>query len=124
MAPTNQDSVGSSIPAVPQPAEVRPLSVLELKSLLEQGQIRVFDVRPAFERSLASLASAVALDEAGQALLMSLPKDSPIAMLCHHGVRSHFAAQQLAAIGFRNLFNVEGGIDAWSVMVDPLVPRY
>ena len=43
---------------------------------------------------------------------------------CHHGVRSQAAAEYFQREGFRNLCNLEGGIDAWSTLVDPSVPRY
>jgi len=44
---------------------------------------------------------------------------------CHHGIRSQSAAEYfLREKGFRNLYNLRGGIDAWSQLVDPSVPRY
>ena len=53
-----------------------------------------------------------------------LPKNTPIAFLCHHGTRSRSAAEHFVSQGFSKIYNVEGGIDAWSVKVDPTVPRY
>ena len=47
-----------------------------------------------------------------------------IALHCHHGVRSRAAAEQLLREGFTNVYNLEGGIEAWSREVDPSVPRY
>lgn len=49
--------------------------------------------------------------------------DRPIAVLCHHGVRSAQVAAFLTANGL-DAFNVAGGIDAWSQRVDPGVRRY
>ena len=43
---------------------------------------------------------------------------------CHHGGRSQRAAEHFLALGFRNVANLAGGIDAWSQEVDPSVPRY
>ena len=48
----------------------------------------------------------------------------PIAVLCHHGVRSQQVAQYLASNGFTNLVNLQGGIDAWSHHVDARVAQY
>ncbi len=45
-------------------------------------------------------------------------------VLCHHGVRSMHVANYLVNKGFRNVLNVTGGIDAYSVEADPRVPRY
>ena len=53
-----------------------------------------------------------------------LPKDLPLAFLCHHGSRSAAAAERFRQLGFTRLYNVEGGIDAWSQQVDAAVPRY
>jgi rhodanese-related sulfurtransferase len=45
-------------------------------------------------------------------------------VLCHHGMRSAQMCQWLAQQGFTNLNNIAGGIDAYSSLVDPSVPRY
>jgi rhodanese-related sulfurtransferase len=47
-----------------------------------------------------------------------------ILVYCHHGGRSARAVQFLTARGFEKAVNVEGGIDAWSQLIDPSVPRY
>jgi monothiol glutaredoxin len=107
-----------------QPPTVKQLSAAELKALLDRGGVELFDVRPDQERALASIAVARTLDEAGQEYLFSLDRNAPIAFLCHHGMRSQAAAEQVLAEGFRNVYNVKGGIHAWSEAVDPSVPRY
>ncbi|GAC1460579.1 MAG: rhodanese-like domain-containing protein [Chamaesiphon sp.] len=45
-------------------------------------------------------------------------------VLCHHGIRSAQMCQWLIAQGFTNVKNVAGGIDAYSVVVDPNIGRY
>jgi monothiol glutaredoxin len=107
-----------------QPATVKQLSPAELKAMLDRGAIELFDVRPDYEREIASIAVARSLDEAGQKYLLSLEKNAPIAFLCHHGMRSQNAAEQILGEGFRNVYNVKGGIHAWSETVDQAVPRY
>lgn len=54
----------------------------------------------------------------------SLPKDRPIIIFCHHGMRSANVQYYLKAKGFKNLMNMAGGIHAWSLKVDAEVPRY
>ena len=56
--------------------------------------------------------------------LSELDKDRPIACLCHHGVRSMQVARFLVGNGFAEVANIAGGIDAWSVQLDPSVARY
>ena len=107
-----------------EPPKVKQLSAPELKSMLDRGQIVLFDVRPENERALASIEGARPLDAAGQEYLFGLDRDVPVALLCHHGIRSQSAAQQLLHEGFRRLYNLESGIDAWSMTVDASVPRY
>jgi monothiol glutaredoxin len=106
-----------------EPPRVKRIAAKELKSLLDSNRIQLFDVRPAAERSLASIVHARALDEA-RADLLAMKRDSAIALHCHHGVRSRAAAESLLREGFTNVYNLEGGIDAWSQEVDPSVPRY
>ena len=55
--------------------------------------------------------------------LQSLSKDTPIAFLCHHGGRSQQAAEHFRGLGFREVYNVVGGIDAWADF-DAAIPKY
>ena len=58
------------------------------------------------------------------ARMQELPDDAQIVVICHHGGRSMQVAMFLAQHGFERVANVAGGIDAWSLQVDPSVPRY
>lgn len=51
-------------------------------------------------------------------------KDDHIIVHCHHGGRSLQVTQMLRQAGYTNVQNMAGGIDAWSLEVDPQVPRY
>ena len=53
-----------------------------------------------------------------------LPDDVPIIVYCHHGIRSLNVARYLAHVGFENVANLQGGIDAWACQIDPSLPRY
>ena len=50
--------------------------------------------------------------------------DTPLVLICHHGIRSMQCARYLASQGVERLFNLTGGIDAWSTQIDPAVPAY
>ncbi|HEY0178213.1 MAG TPA: Grx4 family monothiol glutaredoxin [Dokdonella sp.] len=110
------------LPQAPQ--AIRPLDVRTLKQRLDAGDITLVDVRPEHERAIAALPQADVLTPDTHARLTALPKDAPIAFICHHGISSRSAAEHFREHGFTNLWNVEGGIDAWSIEVDPGVPRY
>ena len=96
----------------------------ELKALLDAGKVHLYDVRPDAERAIASIAAATKLDARTQEDILALPKDTPIAFHCHHGARSRGAAEALLREGFTNVYNLEGGIEAWSNEIDPSIPRY
>ncbi len=108
-----------------EPARVKPLSVQELsKWMMEGKKFDLFDVRGEDERAKAKLDRAHALDGDGEKLLASLPKDAAIVLHCHHGMRSRNAGERLLRDGYTNVYNLEGGIEAWSQKIDPKVPRY
>jgi len=109
----------------PGAQEIKSLSVQELKARLATGNITLIDVRPAQARALAApLPQARVLEDEGYESLAALPKDTPLAFICHHGVSSRGMAERFAAHGFSDVSNVEGGMDAWSRDVDSSVPRY
>jgi monothiol glutaredoxin len=109
-------------PAAPPP--VQALDVAGLKAKLDQGAIRVLDVRPAADRQRAPFPAAQALDPDSMPALAALPKDTALAFLCHFGNSSRSAAEHFRSLGFTALYNVEGGVDAWSTTIDPSIPRY
>lgn len=107
------------------PPKVKPLSTAEAHARAAAGSLTLVDVRPADERMLAAVnAPFSVLEGEGLSHLESLPKDTPLAFLCHHGQRSAQAAEHFRNLGFREVYNVEGGIEAWALEADPHVPRY
>lgn len=106
------------------PPQVRTIGARELQGKLAQGEVRLFDVRSPQEQAIAAIAGARLLDEAARADILELDRGTPLAFHCHHGVRSQAAAEFFVAQGFREVYNLRGGIDAWSREVDSAVPRY
>ncbi|UHQ23798.1 Grx4 family monothiol glutaredoxin [Lysobacter sp. 5GHs7-4] len=105
------------------PPTVRAISPADAQSRVREGALRLVDVRPADERALASVNVAFDHFDAGLEALEGLPKETPLAFLCHHGGRSAQAAEHFRQRGFREIYNVEGGIEAWAD-VDGSIPRY
>lgn len=107
------------------PARVRQMNPTELKAKLDQKMpLRLYDVRGEQERAIAQIAGSRPFDAQALAELEKLPKDTAMVFICHHGLRSQAAAEQILQRGFRNVYNLRGGIEAWSTEVDPSVPRY
>jgi monothiol glutaredoxin len=108
-----------------EPARVKQLTAKALKGMMDDGaKLALFDVRTPDEHKIASIEGAQLLDAAGQARLAGLDRATTVVLHCHHGGRSQRAAEQLIAEGYKDVYNLEGGIDAWSQTVDSKVPRY
>jgi rhodanese-related sulfurtransferase len=99
----------------------------------ESASLVVVDVRETFETSLASLAGddvvIVPLSELSQRGMAAWPesladKDRPLAILCHHGVRSAQVTVWLLQHGWTQVRSVEGGIDRYAQEIDPSVGAY
>jgi rhodanese-related sulfurtransferase len=105
---------------------VKEISVTELAAKHNGGEnLFLLDVREPDEIATASIPWAVPIpmrEVPGR--LAELPKDTPIAVLCHSGGRSGRVTAFLNENGYPGAVNVAGGIDAWSTEVDPAVPKY
>ncbi|GAA5003293.1 Grx4 family monothiol glutaredoxin [Pseudoluteimonas lycopersici] len=108
-------------PSAPKP--VRELAPEAARTMLADQRVTIVDVRPPQERALAELPHPHRTLDDGIDALESLPKDAPIAFICHHGGRSAQAAEHFRGLGFREVYNVTGGIDAWA-QIDPAISRY
>ncbi|WDD93221.1 sulfurtransferase [Burkholderia sp. FERM BP-3421] len=85
----------------------------------------VLDVREPWEIETARIANSVSIPmQQIPARSEELDDDAEIVCVCHHGMRSAQVAMFLASRGYTKLYNLQGGIDAWSRDVDPSVPRY
>ena len=110
----------------------KPLKARELETWLSQNtDLTVVDVREEQELAIARFPHPVKhlpLSEAQNwmaTLNEVLPQAGPIVVLCHAGIRSwNFGCWLLEQQPERDVWNLEGGIDAWSVTVDAAVPRY
>ena len=105
--------------------EVPEITVQELKERLENGgDVTVLDVREPYEYEVANIgARLIPLGELPERLV-ELDKDETFAIHCRTGARSANAVKLLQDAGFENVYNVKGGIVAWSEEIDPSVPKY
>jgi adenylyltransferase/sulfurtransferase len=113
---------GSAEPALAE------LSAAGLRELLERGEkLLLLDVRRADEYAQARIEGSrlIPLGElAGRLDEIAAHRDGLVVVHCHVGGRSAQACRFLAENGFRRVRNLAGGIEAWSLTVDPRVPRY
>lgn len=102
------------------------VSVQELKRKLDAREpLTLVDVRESWEYDIAQIAGSrlIPLGELEERMT-ELPREGILVIQCHSGVRSEQGARLLQQAGFANVYNLEGGIEAWSREVDPTVPRY
>ena len=86
----------------------------------------LLDVREPWEFQTAHLSGStlMPMNEVPARAFNELIEDQPIAVLCHHGARSLSVANWLRQQGFEKAQSVAGGIDLWSRVIDPTIPRY
>ncbi len=105
------------------PPKVRAISPAEVVERVNAGSLVIVDVRPADERARAAIDLPFAHFDDGVEEIEAIDKATPLAFLCHTGARSGQAAEHFRALGFSEVYNISGGIDAWSTL-EPTIPRY
>ena len=106
--------------------EIPTMSAQELKQKMDAREpFELIDVREVFEYEIARIdgAKLIPLGEIAERV-NELQHERPIVVHCHSGRRSAEAVRLLQQRGFANVYNLEGGIDAWSDQIDPNVPKY
>jgi rhodanese-related sulfurtransferase len=101
----------------------------DVKARLDRGEkLALIDVREPWEHQLCRIEGAklVPLGSLGSlaASLQTLPDVDEVICYCHHGMRSLDAAAWLRFQGIEKAKSLAGGIERWSVEIDPKVPRY
>lgn len=103
------------------------------QKLADQDDFILLDVREPVELMYADLGdgvTAVPLSELARRRLDALPtsiandKNAEVVVMCHHGNRSAQVTAWLRQNGWTNVYNLEGGIDAYAILVDSSVGRY
>ena len=116
---------GEEVKAPPLPAKPKTINPEQAKAMIGQEGVRFLDVRTPDERQVAMVEEFALLDQGlAQEILDKWDKETPMVFMCHYGGRSAQACEFFCNHGFQNVYNVQGGIDAWSQTVDSTVARY
>ena len=103
---------------------MKSISVKNLKIRIKEQNFVVLDVREPWELGIAKISKSVSIPmQEIPKRLNELKKDISYAVLCHSGIRSYHVASYLDKEGF-NVWNVDGGIDRWSLEIDTNIKRY
>lgn len=107
-------------------ADVGEMGVRELANWgVEGNPYTLLDVRTDTEVELAAMHGALHIPmHEIPSRIREIPRSAPVVVMCHHGERSYRVARFLLAGGFHDVYNLEGGIDAYAAEVDPSIPRY
>jgi rhodanese-related sulfurtransferase len=102
------------------------LEPAEVKERLDRGEaLSMLDVREPEELEIAAIPGAIHVPMNDiPARLSELDRDAQWVVVCHHGIRSAQVAMYLAQMGFTRIANLRGGIEEWSLTVDPAIARY
>ena len=105
------------------------ISPAELAERMKNGEpVNLIDVREPIEYEIAHIEGAqlfpLSCFQEQAEDIAALEPETEIVVMCHHGVRSAQVCRYLMQNGFERVFNLDGGIDAWSTEVDREVPRY
>ncbi|CAG0963516.1 thiosulfate sulfurtransferase [Burkholderiales bacterium] len=105
--------------------DLAPADLLRWRSDASRVPPVVVDVREPWELERCALSDVihVPMNEL-PGRLDELPRGRDLVVVCHHGVRSRYAARYLATAGFAPVWNLAGGVEAWAADVDPAMPRY
>ncbi len=88
-----------------------PISLTPAQLKAQQNQLLVVDVRGRLEYWMGHIPGAQQINQ--NRILKSIPKDKAIAVTCLSGHRSAIAAQWLVSQGYRQVYNLQGGLLAW-----------
>lgn len=104
--------------------EYRDISVPELQTMLEDKDFVLVNVHTPFEGDLPNTDLSIPFDEIGQHLdLLPAEKDAKIVLYCRSGHMSQIAAEELVSLGYTNIWNLDGGFNAWEEAGLPIEGR-
>jgi len=106
---------------------MRQIEAKELKQLLDTDPFKplLLDVREHWEFDICHIAGSrlIPMGEIHQ-FIEHLDRDRQTVVICHHGIRSQQVCYYLTEMGFNNVNNLIGGVQAWANEVDPTMPTY
>ena len=105
---------------------MKQLGPMELKARLAAGdKLQLLDVREDWEFQTARIEGSIMIPMGQVASrIAELDSAAETVVICHHGGRSMQVAGLLEQLGFPNVINLAGGVDAWARSVDPSMPVY
>jgi rhodanese-related sulfurtransferase len=107
--------------------DLSPEELREMMSRPGSKRFRLVDVREEDEFAICRIerAELIPLAQLAEQAPLKLPdKSTPVVVCCHHGLRSWHATGVLRKLGYEEVYNLAGGLEAWADRVDPAMARY
>ncbi len=96
----------------------------DAKSLMEQGNCQIIDIRDAMSFQTAHITSSIHIDNQNiDPFISQAEVKSPLIVCCYHGNSSQNAAHYFAQQGFEQVFSLDGGFEQWKVLFPELCER-
>ena len=84
------------------------------QEMVEEGSVNVIDIRDLGSYSAGHIPSAVSLNDTNvKEFIESTDKEKPLIVYCYHGISSRGAAEYLSQNGFKEVYSMTGGFEAW-----------
>ena len=104
---------------------MKEITVTDLKSKIDsQEDIQLIDIREAYEQDICSIGGELIPMGEIMGSLDKISTEKPVVVHCRSGKRSAAIIMHLETMGFENLYNLKGGILAWSDEIDSSIPKY
>lgn len=106
--------------------DLKSLTVESLKRKIDQGEnLQLIDVREPHEYEICNLGGKLIPMNSIPQHIEEIDSDIPVIFYCHHGMRSEMIVKFLSEeLGFKNVYNLEGGIHAWAIKIDKTMRKY
>src|SRR5262245_40727206 len=106
-----------------------PVPTMSVETLAEQIKqhlpLQLIDIRETFEREVCKIDQALHIPMAEiKDRQKELRQDIPSVLYCHHWALAAALTDYLVSLGYKNVFSLVGGINAWAEKIDPSMARY
>jgi thiosulfate sulfurtransferase len=90
------------------------ISAHKVQEMVEEDSVNVVDIRDSGSYSSGHIPNAVSLNDSNvKEFIESADKEKPLVVCCYHGISSRGAAAYLSENGFKEVYSMTGGFEAW-----------
>lgn len=99
------------------PASFTRISANDAKTLIDQGNSQIIDIRDAMSFQSGHMKNAIRIDNEGVPHFMAnADQQAPLIVCCYHGNSSQNAAHYFSEQGFKDVYSLDGGFEEWKVI--------